>query len=524
MNDEKQFKSYLIPSRQVIDDKEFIKEEKPKVDIQAKFVEIEIQSDQLKQKLIEQKVEPLQDNIRVMFQQMRYIAKNNIGSYIRDDAKIFYQQALFMKDFEDDYPFKKEFFAYFPYFQLMGYEQLRTYFTWRTQVRKNIINSISLSYVFLYIYELINNIGVDYQEGCEKLVNFWLQYRNFDTAIDRYVIQWLKDYHVYYPLNHSFIDFVNKYNLKNYYPMLFTYKNNDDTFELFSQISDYKIKKSTFYEGNEQLIIQCVNYIINQLRSLYGTRKRGFDDLIFFAHTSQWRPFGNALFHPWLKNNVNRQVIISETEIYEFQDGNWKVKTLLIRDSGKKLLGYITKKIEEELRSLTKYKHKLSTKFNDDLQKIVDKIPLEQPLSDFLINKVKEFYNLYNYKKVIINPDNLNLIRSEALKTQEKLIVPDDSIYLEPEKVKEEIKVSTYTNIWQELLANLIPVELEALKLIINQQNLKSYVIQNNLMLEVLIDGINEKAMDIICDTILEIEDDVIIYDEYKERLKEVMI
>ena len=51
---------------------------------------------------------------------------------------MFYRQAKLMADFEDDYREEEPFSMYFPDYQSMGYEQLRTYFTWRTNVRKGL--------------------------------------------------------------------------------------------------------------------------------------------------------------------------------------------------------------------------------------------------------------------------------------------------------------------------------------------------------------------------------------------------
>ena len=43
------------------------------------------------------------------------------------------------------------------------------------------------------------------------------------------------------------------------------------------------------------------------------------------------------------------------------------------------------------------------------------------------------------------------------------------------------------------------------------------------MMLEVLLDGINEKAMDAIGDAVLEMDDTVVVYEEYREKLLELV-
>src|SRR5699024_4494869 len=42
----------------------------------------------------------------------------------------------------------------------LNVRQLRGYFTWRTQVRKGVFHPITTSFAYLYVYELLNGIGV----------------------------------------------------------------------------------------------------------------------------------------------------------------------------------------------------------------------------------------------------------------------------------------------------------------------------------------------------------------------------
>ena len=91
--------------------------------------------------------------------------------YNTSQALVFCKQAEFMAKFEDDYPEYAEFSMYFPDYQRMGYRQLRTYFTWRSKVRQGQVMRTSFSYVFLYLYELINNIGVESGEDGLSLIH-----------------------------------------------------------------------------------------------------------------------------------------------------------------------------------------------------------------------------------------------------------------------------------------------------------------------------------------------------------------
>lgn len=239
-----------------------------------------------------QKIEPpASDPIRERFQSMRELARTAGSPYFserrfyqkdvrQDNARIFYRQGIFMQDFSDTYAGDTPFSSYYPYYQLMSHEQLRTYFSWRTEVRQGNIRDIPLSYAFLYIYELLCNIGVaDPQDGLDRLLFFWQAFRVHNRSIDKYVLRWLKDYHIYYPLPQTFSAFVREKNLSEYYPPM---PEADNDFALFCAISKYDICKSAFYkDDNCELIADCFRCVINTLRQELICHGISFDDSLF---------------------------------------------------------------------------------------------------------------------------------------------------------------------------------------------------------------------------------------------------
>jgi len=496
--------------------------------------------------LQKQKIEPREkDEIRDLFHSMRDISRENRSVYFRSNrffdkraqrekALVFRKQALFMKDFNDDYANSAPLASYFPDYQMLDYEQLRAYFTWRTKVRQGNVTETSLSYGFLYIYELLNNIGVDNpKEGLVQLMSFWKAFCVYNDAIDKYIIRWLKDYHIYYELPQPFSDFAKENGLTRHYPKM---TNPDDTFEFFRAISKYDIRQSAFYlAGNQKLVQDCFCFVINQLRQTLQTIDAHFDDSLFGASkkTAPWQPFKDAVFHPWLRQ-PNRKVVLSENEIYICEDNNWTTSAVITTESGRRLIGYIMKQTESVLREAANYKHKLSANISTVEHVIINTLKTAGVSLEKLIgDSVTKFYKEATRTVVTVDRSALSRIRQEALITQERLVVPEQERafvlpQIAPNPVTEAVhevtvnKSNPLNDGWASFKASLSELELQALTLVSHDgAALKQFADDNGIMLEVLMDCINGKAMDFIGDNLL--DNEFQLYDDYSKQAKEMV-
>ena len=268
------------------------------------------------------------DPIRERFDKMRDIARAYHASVygsnrfydarIRwETARVFYKQGVFMQDFIDEFEEAEEFSSYFPNYQMMSYKQLRTYFTWRTKVRQGVVEKTALSYAYLYVYELLTNIGVEGPlEGLEQLVWFWQEYRELDASLDNHVPAWIKDYHIYYDLPHSFAEFVEGVGMEEYYPELAEQENR---FEQYCGIASYDIRKSAFVTGENLLLFQeSGGQVLEQLSVLMADNGASFEDSVFQPMKSMavWQPFKDSLFFP-ANSQPDKTVMISPKEIYK---------------------------------------------------------------------------------------------------------------------------------------------------------------------------------------------------------------
>ena len=554
-NTDKKYESFKIPDRQQVQEGGAAKAlPQTKNDTQISlsdglFYEIEYDSCPIegvgKFVLKAQKIEPPEkDEIRELFYSMRDIARqyrSPFTNYSRffdrrvqqDNAKIFYKQAVFMKDFEDDYPEQVPFSSYFPYYQMLGYEQLRTYFTWRTHVRKGVVNNTSLSYVFLYIYELLNNIGVDSpQDGLNKLVSFWTSFKNHDSSIDKYVLRWLKDYHIYYDLPRTFKEFAEEHNLTEHYPKI---ADTEDSIDLFCAISKYDIQESVFFTNEtSKLITDCFYFVIEKIRQDFEVAGIHFDDALFRPTKKiiTWKPFKDALFYQWLKQQ-DRRIVISENEIYICSKNEWTFSTIITTEKGRQFIGYVMKQMESVLRKVTKYKFKITANIDMVNQETLSKLKKSGLFIENIVQAaVIEFYREATKTVVTVDHASLARIRQEALATQESLIVeeqtgpidsapvsitlplPDQNIFAD----SSDTEPAPVSDSWESLKDALSENEIQALVIILQGDSIKKFADNNNIMLEVLVDGINEKAMDYIGDNIL--DDELVVYEDYEEQVK----
>ena len=548
-NGNKKYEPYAIPGRKPAQESGAVQPSRPmKTDRSAesemdKFAEIEISGINNKTSAEAgpkpQEIAPATDEKRRVFSLMRQIADEKLSRRMgysdflnrqthHENSTVFYKQAIFMKDFDDDFGEQVSFSSYYPYYQLMSYAQLRTYFAWRTQVRKGNVTNTSASYVFLYIYELLNNVGVsDPQDGLDKLMTFWNAFKVHDASIDQYVLKWIKDYHIYYELPKSLRDFVHENNIFMHYPELAGLDTEDgDRFLLFCGISKYDIRQSVFYtKETSGMVRDCFCFVMDALNGLLSAAGMNLDELVFqpTKSNSVWMPFGGALFFPW-QNQHDRRVVISEKEVYVCSQNQWSFRSSLIVESSRQFIGYIMKQMECVLRKATRFKYKLSAnpgQVSGAVRQRLDAtgISLEKAIEDAVLG----FLTALNRTVVSVDKGALDKIRQEALHTQEKLIVPDII-----EKAEGNASVATedgstienqVTDRWASLKQTLTETEMGALAVALRAADFKQFSDANGIMAEVLADSINQKALDTVNDNILNFDDGVTVYEEYKEEL-----
>lgn len=473
--------------------------------------------------------------------QMKALSASNVT----DTNKLFYLQGTFMDDYVDNYDINVPCNKNNPVYNNLTIYQLRSYFSWRTLIRNKLYKQTEQSYVFLYIYELLNKIGVKNEiDGLNKIIDLWQNYRVFDNSFDKYLSNWVKDYYIINRINIDFnlikeeFPIKNNDNLEDISEILIG--NYENKLEFIDSISNYHILKSKIMEHKYSFLINLViPEIFKNLDKYFSENNLSFVNIIFGKFKKKyWNVYENAIY---FNNKLESDFVFKfkNLETYYRKGNNYYKETFELSQYSKCILGYILKNIEITLRECLKFSKNLKVNIssldelssNAELYSVVtDKkfnIIINNTIKKYLIEHKTEINNIITKEKkeeIVIDANKFNEIRKSSSRIQEKLIVEEET-YLEKEEQIEVEIINSSQDIFKNLIDNLNTVELDFLKKIINNEprnNLIDYSKQNNILFEIMIENINKVALETIADNLIEDNsDEVIIYAEYIDALRE---
>lgn len=473
--------------------------------------------------------------------QMKALSASNVT----DANKLFYLQGTFMDDYVDNYDINVPCNKNNPVYNNLTIYQLRSYFSWRTLIRNKLYKQTEQSYVFLYIYELLNKIGVKNEiDGLNKIIDLWQNYRAFDNSFDKYLSNWVKDYYIINRINIDFnlieeeFPIKNNDNLENISEILIG--NYENKLEFLDSISNYHILKSKIMEHKYSFLINLViPEIFKNLDKYFSENNLSFVNITFGKFKKKyWHVYENAIY---FNNKLESDFVFKfkNLETYYRKGNNYYKETFELSQYSKCIVGYILKNIEITLRECLKFSKNLKVNIssldelssNAELYSIVtDKkfnMIINNTIKKYLIEHKTEINNIITKEKkeeIVIDANKFNEIRKSSSRIQEKLIVEEEN-YLEKEEQVEIEIINSSQDIFKNLVDNLNNIELDFLKKIVNNEprnNLIDYSKQNNILFEIMIENINKVALETIGDNLIEDNsDEIIIYAEYIDSLKE---
>lgn len=435
-------------------------------------------------------------------------ARSLEGAWQSRDA-IFLKQARLLSDFEDDFPYTGTLTRYYPTYQSLTDEELRGYFTWRAKLRRGQVEKAPLTFAFLYIYELLNQVGVrGAQDGYDKLLFFRESYG--DDGILPYLNRWLRDYVIYYDLDPALLADIPQVVMDRSIAVLEHIQRESPAaiMEALNQFPLRWLKRSKFYQQHTQQMDAVIVPVLRRVAEHCDTRcKRGFTAQYFGGLKKDfiW-PFDSAVFCDPLRR-TNYQYALDEYTTYRCQNGRWMVEGFIFSTHECAKMDELLKAIDCALRQRLDPKHPIKSTLET---KWILKI-IQEETDSFLAAQHRA-----EEKKVRLDCSQLAKIRQDAAITQEKLAIEDELEPEEPElpqapELPEEASLPD---------TPLSPPEYRLLQSLLYGAD-TSWVHSQGLLMSVLLDGINEKLYEQFQDTVLDSDGQLI--PDYIDDLKEMV-
>lgn len=437
---------------------------------------------------------------------MQKIATDRKGIYMTS-AQLFYRQGKLMENFCDSFDRPVSCTRHFPTYRDLTLPQLRTYFSWRTGVRKGEIKETALTYAFLYIYELLNLIGAkSAEDGFLKLKDFSEKYSQLDMRIKPYTDLWITDFAAYYGIPQKLTE--DLCGLKNDSALikLMNYKNEtpEAVLEALDCFSSYCLENSAFYKKHPAETVGTVYRLFCGLAEYYENKEGGDIFIRLFAKPVRERyyMFRSAVFFE-KRPHPDCEYKLSDIFSYSCKNGEWTVTRFFpIKDKAGKI-GELLKATDYYLRQ--RYGHKSSLK----------KPELSSLFEDMIKKAVNEQYreSLERKKPVIsIDISKLQGIRDTADITRDKLIVEEEPE--EPAVPEIPIEHPRESGILKSPLKEIMIALLKG-------ENADKEARKNGIMLSVAVEEINETLFENFGDTVIDFDGDTpIIIEDYENELK----
>ncbi len=441
-------------------------------------------------------------------------------AYYNSVESEFFRQARMMERYEDDYEYSGVFSCYYPTYRDMNTAQMRGYFSWRTKVRKGIVEKTSLSFAFVYIYELLHLIGAGSAEkGFEALVSFCDAYSEHDPKIRVYIKPWLRDFVVYYNLDKSYLKKISDDDFDDALMILENYgsHSDDEIFDAVKSVSSYKIENSRFFKQypDDVRAVVCGMYRAMSEYCLKH-RKKTFTESLFGQKISNTcKMFNSAVFYDYRKYE-DYEYTVSGICRYKCTDGRWFCEQYYGSRGKNRRLGDILRTVDSLMREKYDFGHSVNK--GAETNYLINIIVRE-------IDKLRELKKKEAALKIEIDVSKLQGIRTASDITRDRLIVDEADVYEEWEEtaVTESAVIET-APAEAENDTPLDDGEYEFLHCLLYGGDIDAAARKHGRMLSVLADSVNEKLFDVFGDTVIEFDGDApVLIEDYSDDLKGIV-
>ena len=420
--------------------------------------------------------------------------------------KSFYYQALAMAHYEASFADNANFNSYMPTYSSMSILQMRTYFTFRTLLRRGSYPEMSTSYLLVYIYETLMLVGVDNaEEGLTILEDLYAHYieKGFRDRLSR----WIKDFVMYYGL-HDMKEryFASETDTDKRALALANYeKLSDETFyTIMEPLLRYDIKGGALYKrhAKDSLVVagRCLKGAARILERRY---KCTFDQLcIGKIHKHYYTPFTEAVFYE-PEEKPDSVFEISPRRKYVLRNGLWIIDYYADdrRSQVYPLLSDTVHECDRQLRLALGVSIKIKARLQDEALKEAVRLTV----ADFMKEKAEA-----TRPKIEVDFSKLRRIREDAEAVKEALLTDEEKVGdapeepLQPQPATSAPTASDPVPPPTSAATFFTPAEEQFLLLLTEGGDWSGYLRTIHVPLGVMTEGINEKMMEELGDIVID--------------------
>ena len=423
------------------------------------------------------------------------------------------------------------FFSYVPQFSQLTKPQLNWYLWWRECVLQGTYMPTDFSYILLYIYEIINTggqknpaWGKDPVWGKNQLLRLWTEYRSTYPRLDRLLSEWICDFCLIHRLPPPTGNFVYRMNgalascsLKEFY-VGGIYGSGTDYMgaTMLTFCSNYSYKDSKFYKSDTSELYD--KHIPGALNAVFEYMRSNEENNCFFK-TENSRVMRDAFSGALCSFAIRKKLEIEYISLLRSYDLRFLV-TDAIKYSENKLRAAIGIKSRLTVHSLTA-----------SIRECIDKYFADAlPVSKKTENDDAEYERFYDAPRTQLSPEHAALIEQTSWETTERLTsafeheaeqmpqVPETVSFT----VTEPVAVPDVTVGAGGSLAEALADYMEFLRLAdaCNFEGQRRYAAAHGQMIDLIIDKINEIAVETFGDVILEEGDEgYVIIEDYRKEI-----
>lgn len=303
--------------------------------------------------------------------------------------------------------------AYWPTYEQMSNAQKKWYFYWRKEVKLGRYPDTDLSYLFIYIYELIHGIGWSTpKDGLALLDEVWFGYGEREKKLDMYMREWIFDFCLVHGLEVPYSEPLDKLPRKmsdelkeREWLRRFTADKVELTWDLLFMLIDYDAEKSRFFKEQGRKEMKFYAPKIVALVDRYWMKKNG-----------------TRLIERFRPEDVTKKRPLFRSAVYDhdFYGRHKEVKVTPISEHAP-LRAYLTQLVrftENKLRELSGYKGRL--------RGVTLEPEVEELISRYLTKEIKEQEAVTAKAArpaVTINTKKLRRLQEESAAVRDMLMI-----------------------------------------------------------------------------------------------------